>query len=129
MIIFCACNAVGQFAVLIISIDAPIKIMLANADKEFIPTWWFKQNKNGSYINGLKVASVIVVILILVPCLGIGDVNSLIKAFIKLNSVCMPLRYLFVFAAYIALKIHINKFEKPEYTFVKNKTLGIIVGG
>ena len=129
LIVYCACNAIGQFSVLIISIDAPLKIMLSNADKKFVPTWWFKTNKNGSYTNGLKVACAIVVVLLIIPCLGIPDVNSFIKMLIKLNSVCMPLRYLFVFAAYIGLKIHFNKFEKSEYTFVKNKTLGVIVGG
>ena len=39
----------------------------------------------------------------------------------------MPLRYLWVFTAYIALKYAGGKFER-EYNFVKNKTLGIIVG-
>ena len=39
----------------------------------------------------------------------------------------MPLRYLWVFVAYIALKKSAEKFN-PEYKFIKNKTLGIIVG-
>ena len=40
----------------------------------------------------------------------------------------MPIRYLFVFAAYIALKAKIEKFPNNDYTFVKNKTLGKMVG-
>ena len=39
----------------------------------------------------------------------------------------MPLRYLWVFAAYIALKKAGDKFP-AEYRFVKNKTLGIVFG-
>lgn len=129
LILYAASNAIGQFGVLIISIDAPLRIMLSNSDKKFIPKWWFKTNKNGSYTNGLKVVILIVSILILIPCMGISDVNALIKWLVKLNSVCMPLRYLFVFMAYIALKKSIEKFNKSEYTFIKNKTFGILVGG
>ena len=39
----------------------------------------------------------------------------------------MPLRYLWVFVAYIALKKAGEKFN-PDYKFVKNKTVGIIFG-
>lgn len=39
----------------------------------------------------------------------------------------MPLRYLWVFVAYIALKKAGEKFN-PEYRFVKNRVWGIIVG-
>ena len=39
----------------------------------------------------------------------------------------MPLRYLWVFVAYIALKKTGEKYERAYY-FVKNKTLGIILG-
>ncbi|HCW52510.1 MAG TPA: amino acid permease, partial [Clostridium sp.] len=41
--------------------------------------------------------------------------------------VCMPLRYLWVFVAYIALKKTGEKFGR-EYFFVKNNILGIIIG-
>lgn len=41
----------------------------------------------------------------------------------------MPLRYLFVFAAYIALKLAYKKFKNDGYIFVKNKYFGIFIGG
>ena len=50
------------------------------------------------------------------------------KWLVKVNSVCMPLRYLWVFAAYIALKKAGEKFS-AEYRFVKGRTLGMIFGG
>ena len=46
----------------------------------------------------------------------------------KLNSVTMPLRYLWVFAAYIALRKSLNKFN-PEYKFTKNQTVALVAGG
>lgn len=124
VIIYAITNLIGQFAVLIISIDAPLRMLLNSADREFIPEKMFVQNKHGAYTNGHKLILVIVSILIILPAFGMGNVDELVKWLVKLNAVCMP-RYLWVFVAYIALKKAGEKFN-PEYKFVKNKTLGII---
>ncbi|WP_294156252.1 amino acid permease [uncultured Clostridium sp.] len=127
VILFAITNMVGQFAVLIISIDAPLRMLLGSADKRFIPEKLFVKNENGAYVNGYKLIFIIVSILIVVPAFGIGSVDDLVKWLVKLNAVCMPLRYLWVFVAYIALKKAGEKFDR-EYFFVKNKIVGIIFG-
>ncbi|HCW53234.1 MAG TPA: amino acid permease, partial [Clostridium sp.] len=127
VILYAITNMIGQLAVLIISIDAPLRMLLANADRNYIPDALFKKNKNGAYINGYKLIFVIVSILIIVPAFGIGSVDDIVKWLVKLNAVCMPLRYLWVFVAYIALKKTGEKFGR-EYFFVKNNILGIIIG-
>ena len=127
VILYAITNMIGQFAVLIISIDAPLRILLGSADRRFIPEKMFVKNENGAYVNGHKLIFIIVSILIIVPAFGIGDVDTLVKWLVKLNSVCMPLRYLWVFVAYIALKKTGEKFNR-EYFFVKNNILGIIIG-
>jgi len=127
VIIYAITNLIGQFAVLIISIDAPLRMLLNSADREFIPEKLFVKNKYGAYTNGHKLILVIVSILIILPAFGIGSVDELVKWLVKLNAICMPLRYLWVFVAYIALKKAGEKFN-PEYKFIKNKTLGIIIG-
>ena len=45
---------------------------------------------------------------------------------IKLNSICMPLRYLWVFIAYFFLK-KTSKYSSDGFVFMKNKTLGMFV--
>lgn len=127
VIIYALTNLIGQLSVLIISIDAPLRMLLDSGDKRYIPEKMFVKNKNGAYTNGHKLILVIVSILIIVPAFGIGSVDELVKWLVKLNAVCMPLRYLWVFVAYIALKKLGEKFGR-EYYFVKNKTLGIILG-
>ena len=87
----------------------------------------FKQNEHGVFINGNKLIAVIVSILIIVPASGIENVDAMVKWLVKLNSVCMPLHYLWVFVAYIALKKAGEKFV-GEYQFTKSKTLGILIG-
>lgn len=76
----------------------------------------------------MLVVGIIVTIITLIPCIGIGDANGLVKWLLDLNSVCMPIRYLFVFVAYMALKSKIEKFPNNDYTFIKNKKFGIFVG-
>ena len=39
LIIYAACNAIGQFSTLVLSIDAPLRMLLDNEDaRQFVPT-------------------------------------------------------------------------------------------
>lgn len=127
VIIYALTNLIGQFSVMVLSIDAPLRMLLDNADGRYIPRKMFVQNEHGAYTNGHKLVMAIVCVLIIVPAFGIRNVDVLVRWLVKVNSVCMPLRYLWVFAAYIALKKAGEKFP-AEYRFVKNKTLGVIFG-
>ncbi|MDE6475579.1 MAG: amino acid permease [Erysipelotrichaceae bacterium] len=128
LVIYALSNTIGQLSVLIVSIDAPLRMLLDNADKKYIPNALLKQNSKGVYINGYILVTILVSILIIIPALGIGNVNDMFDWLIELNSVCMPLRYLWVFTAYIALKKAGQKFSS-EYKFTKTKAIGIIAGG
>ncbi len=128
LIIYAICNTIGQLSVLIVSVDAPLRMLLDNADPKFIPKGLLKQNNKGVYINGYLLVTILVSILIIVPALGVGNVNEMFTWLIRLNAVCMPLRYLWVFVAYIALKKAGQKFS-AEYRFTKNRTVGLLIGG
>ncbi|ADC90822.1 APC family permease [Mageeibacillus indolicus] len=127
VILYAISIVVAQFAVMVLSIDAPLRILIESSDHEFIPKFMRKGNHKGAYVNGIKLISVIVLSLLIIPMFGIGQVNEMVKFLIKLNSVCMPLRYLWVFVAYIGLKKAAA--HSAEYIFTKNKTMGIFLGG
>ena len=60
MIIYAACNAIGQFSTLVLSIDAPLRMLLDNEDAEqFIPSKLLKKNKYGAYSNGIRMVAVL----------------------------------------------------------------------
>ena len=127
LVIYALCNMIGQFAVLIMSIDAPLRMLLDNEDtKQFIPKKLLKQNDVGAYTNGIIMVAVLSVSIILVQSFVPGAA-AVLKQLTKLNSVCMPLRYLWVFAAYIALRKAGDKFH-PEYRFVKNNAVALAFG-
>ena len=127
LVIYALCNMIGQFAVLIMSIDAPLRMLLDNEDtKQFIPKKLLKQNDVGAYTNGIIMVAVLSGSIILVQSFVPGAA-AVLKQLTKLNSVCMPLRYLWVFAAYIALRKAGDKFH-PEYRFVKNDAVALAFG-
>ena len=127
LIIYALCNAIGQFSTLVLSIDAPLRMLLDNEDaREFIPSGLLKKNKYGAYINGIKMVIIlsgsIIVIQSFVP--GAAAVLTQLN---KLNSVTMPLRYLWVFVAYMALRKTVGRFDS-EYKFTKNRGLALTAG-
>ncbi len=128
LVIYALCNVVGQLSTLVISIDAPLRMLLDNEDsRQFVPKALLKQNQNGAYVNGIKMVVVLSGAIILIQSVVPGAA-AVLKQLTKLNSVCMPLRYLWVFVAYMALRKAGDHFH-PEYRFVKSHKLAVFVGG
>lgn len=128
LIIYAICNAIGQLSTLVISIDAPLRMLLDNEEaQQFIPTKLLKKNDFGAYVNGIKMVAILSGSIILIQSFVPGAAVVLTQL-TKLNSVCMPMRYLWVFTAYIALRVAGRRFN-PEYRFIKNDKLAIVAGG
>ncbi len=131
MILYAAANVLAQLSSLMFSIDAPLKILIGDADKNFIPKSFAKTNEYGAPINGYKLTAILVGILIIIPAIGIGDMNHLYNWLLDLNSIVMPLRYLWVFLAYIGLRGLLENKElsaRTSYKFIKNDKLATLMG-
>ncbi|WP_010299009.1 amino acid permease [Clostridium senegalense] len=128
VVLYAIANLLAQISALVFSIDAPLKVFLAEADEEYVPKSLLKTNENGTPITGYKITLILVGILIIVPALGIGDMNSLFNWLLDLNSIVMPMRYLWVFLAYVALRKAKEGTFNLEYKFVKNSKLAMVIG-
>lgn len=127
LIIYAVCSAVGTFSVLVLSIDAPLRMLLGNENtRQFIPSGLKKVNSHGVYINGVKLVAILSGSLIAVQAFG-GGAASTLRQLTKLNSVCMPMRYLWVFAAYLALRRSRDDI-RPEYRFAKRQGVALFFG-
>ena len=127
LVVYALCNVIGQFSTLVISIDAPLRMLLDNENShEFVPSALLKKNKYGAYVNGIKMVVVLSGAIILIQSVVPGAA-AVLQQLTKLNSVCMPLRYLWVFVAYIALRKHIDK-HPAEDRFVKNQVVAKFFG-
>lgn len=128
LIIYAICNVIGQLSTLVISIDAPLRMLLDNKyARKYIPEGLLVKNKHDAYKNGIWMVVAIVTPLIIIPALGIKDVTKILRSLTQLNSVTMPLRYLWVFVAYLALRKAYNKFP-AEYRFTKNQAFAKTFG-
>lgn len=127
LVLYALCNMIGQFAVLVVSIDAPLRMLLDNdKSKEFVPSALLKQNKHGAYINGIKLVVALSGSIILIQIIAPGAA-AVLAQLNKLNSVCMPLRYLWVFVAYLALRKAYDKIS-ADYRFTKNQVIAKVAG-
>lgn len=127
MIIYALAQTAGQASALAFSIDAPLKILLNDADPEFVPEWLRKRNTKGTLVNGYLLTGILVSIIIILPILGIKNMPELVKWLTNLNSIVMPMRYIWVFFAYMMLNRHIQN-HPSEYKFIKNPKIGYLVG-
>ena len=60
LIIYSAANTVGQFSTLLISIDAPLRMLLEDPNaSQYIPTRLLKKNERGAYVNGIALVAVL----------------------------------------------------------------------
>ncbi|WP_028593940.1 amino acid permease [Paenibacillus assamensis] len=127
MIMYALANTLAQISALAFSIDAPLKVLLSDSDDRYVPRSLLKTNKRGTPVNGYIMTAVLVGILIMVPAFGIGNMNTLFNWLLDLNSIVMPLRYLFVFLAFMALMKLSDRFIS-DYKFVKNNKVGFAIG-
>ena len=127
MMVYAACNAIGQFSTLVVSIDAPLRMLLDDKNaRQYVPKQLLKQNKYGAYINGIWMVVILsgAIILVQIAMPGAAGVLAQLN---KLNSVCMPFRYLWVFFAYIMLRRKSEKFPR-SYRFVKSQGTAAFFG-
>lgn len=127
MVVYALTNMIGQISALAFSIDAPLQILLADADPMYVPEWLRKRTAKGTLKNGYLLTGILVSVIILLPLLGIGNMDALVKWMTNLNSVVMPMRYLWVFFAYMMLNKAWKNYHS-EYKFVKNPKIGFIAG-
>lgn len=126
LIIYALANTAAQFSALLISIDAPLRILTMDADSRYVPDALTKTNKHGAPVNAYLMSGLLAGLLIMLPVFGSSNMAELVEWLTKLNSVVMPMRYLWVFVAYFMIK-HGTKIYKSDYQFVKNKTLGKVL--
>ena len=127
LIIYSAANTVGQFATLLISIDAPLRMLLEDPNaSQYIPTKLLKKNEKGAYVNGIVLVAVLGGAIILAQSFVPGA-TTVLRQLTRLNGVVMPMRYMWVFVAYFALRYGREELDR-HYRFVKSRGVGLFFG-
>lgn len=130
LIIFSIVKFISEIAVTLIIIDSPIRMLIGEADKKFLPAKTLKQNKYGTYPAWLIIEGVLVTLLLLLPISGISNVDSIIQWTLEVNSICSPIINLCLFLGYIFFKARHKQIavKKDAFVFVRGRRTGIIIG-
>ncbi len=129
MVLQAVANLLVQAAVLLISIDAPLRVMLCDADERYVPAALRQVNEYGAPVNGYRLTAVLVALISLLPAFGVKTLSELFSNLLDLNAVVMPMRYLFVFAAYIAMrKLAARASRHSEYRLVESDRVAVGLG-
>lgn len=105
---------------------APVKVLFSEIPEGIFGSWVAKTNNEGNPVNALYLQAVIVTILLIIPALGIGSVDSLLEMLINMTASTSLIPVLFFLVGYIVLRA---KKEHIERSFkVGSKSLGITLG-
>ena len=119
-----------DLTVMIVMIDLPLRMLAGTTDGRYIPLGLLNKNRFGTYPRFLLIIAIIVCVILILPTVGIDSTDALVKWLLDINSICMPLFYMCVFLAYMALKgtKKGRKFKSDGFVFIKNNKVGTIVG-
>ncbi|MGL4677263.1 MAG: amino acid permease [Brevinema sp.] len=107
--------------------SAPVKVFFSEVPKNILPGGIDEIDKNGTPVKALYLQAFIVTILLLIPGLGIGQIDAFLKFLINMTAATALLPMIFFFVAYINFRL--NHDDTPRsFRLSKNPKVGIFFG-
>ena len=116
----------GNLGSLALWTAAPVKVFFSEIPEGVFGKWLVKTNHEGNPTNALVVQGIVVSVLLIIPALGIGNMDSFLEMLINMTAATSLLPVLFLISAYIGLCWKKDDMER-DFRF-GNRTFGIIVG-
>lgn len=111
---------------LVIWTAAPVKVLFSEIPDGIFGKWIAKTDAQGNPKNALIVQALVVTVLLLVPALGIGSMDSFLETLINMTASTSLLPVLFFLIAYIVLRL--KKDDMQRDFKMGSKTFGVIMG-
>lgn len=105
---------------------APAKILFSEIPEGIFGKWISKTNNEGNPTNALLVQAIIVTVLMIIPALGVGSIDTFLKTLINMTAATSLIPVLFLLWAYITMRV--KKDDIPRSFKMGNQKTGIIVG-
>lgn len=116
----------GNLGSLALWTAAPVKVFFSEIPEGVFGKWLVKTNDEGNPTNALIVQGFVVTVLLLIPALGIGNMDSFLETLINMTAATSLLPVLFLLAAYVGLRW--KKDDMQRDFRLGNRTFGIIAG-
>lgn len=105
---------------------APVKVLFSEIPEGIFGSWVAKTNDEGNPVNALYLQAIIVTVLLIIPALGIGSVDSLLEMLINMTASTSLIPVLFFLVGYIVLRAKKDYIERSFK--VGSRGLGITLG-
>ncbi len=116
----------GNLGSLALWTAAPVKVFFSEIPEGVFGKWLVKTNEEGNPTNALFVQGIVVTVLLVIPALDIGNIDSFLEMLINMTAATSLLPVLFLLAAYIGLRWKKDSLER-DFRF-GSRTFGIIAG-
>lgn len=116
----------GSLGSLALWTAAPVKVFFSEIPEGVFGKWLVKTNEEGNPTNALVVQGFVVTALLIIPALGIGNMDSFLEMLINMTAATSLLPVLFLIAAYIGLRWKKEDMIR-DFKF-GSRSFGIIVG-
>lgn len=117
---------VGSLGSLALWTAAPVKVFFSEIPEGVFGKWLVKTNQEGNPTNALVAQGIIVTVLLIIPALGIGDMDSFLETLINMTASTSLLPILFLLIAYIGLRW--KKDDMMRNFKFGNRLFGIFAG-
>lgn len=116
----------GSLGSLALWTAAPVKVFFSEIPEGIFGKWIVKTNNEGNPTNALIVQGIVVSILLIIPALGIGNMDSFLQMLINMTAATSLLPVLLLLIGYIVLRWKKDDMDR-SFKF-GNRTFGIIAG-
>lgn len=111
---------------LVIWTAAPVKILFSEIPDGIFGKWVAKTNHEGNPVNALYLQAAIVTLLLLIPAIGIGSMDTFLETLINMTASTAIIPVLFLLIAYINMRMKKDHLERRFRMGSRN--LGIFTG-
>ena len=106
---------------------APVKVLFSEIPEGIFGKWVAKTDGEGNPVNALYLQAIIVTILLIIPALGIGSVDTLLEILINMTASTSLIPVLFFLVGYIVLRTKKETSVKRSFK-VGSRSFGIGIG-
>lgn len=111
---------------LVIWTAAPVKVLFSEIPSGIFGKWVSRTNEEGNPTNALILQAVVVTVLMIIPALGIGSIDTLLKTLINMTAATSLIPVLFLLVSYIVLRT--KKDHLPRTFQMGGRKTGIWIG-
>lgn len=112
---------------LVLWASAPVKVFFSETPKGILPEKITKLTDDGTPVNALYLQAIVVSVILIIPGLGIGEVDGLLKFLINMTASTSLLPVLFFLVAYINFRKN-HEQTKRDFKLSNNPIIGILFG-